>query len=108
MKVENLTSMIKGWFVGDFEPSVLKTSDVEVGVKYYRAGDNEPLHHHKVATEITCVISGEVEMKGQTFRAGDIIVLEPGEASSFRALTDCINVVVKHPSVANDKFLGSH
>ena len=25
--------MIKGWFVGDFEPSVYKTNDFEVGIK---------------------------------------------------------------------------
>jgi hypothetical protein len=33
--------MVKGWFVGDFDPSVSRSKDVEVGVKHYRAGDRE-------------------------------------------------------------------
>ena len=33
MKIDNLDSMIRGWFVGDFEPNVLKSDQVEVGVK---------------------------------------------------------------------------
>lgn len=28
--------MTKGWFVGDFEPSILKTKNCEVGVKSYK------------------------------------------------------------------------
>ncbi|WP_170253204.1 hypothetical protein [Campylobacter hyointestinalis] len=29
-KIDNLDSMIRGWFVGDFEPNVLKSDQVEV------------------------------------------------------------------------------
>ena len=39
MKTAKLTDMIKGWFVGNFEPTLLKTNDVEVAVKEYRKGD---------------------------------------------------------------------
>ena len=28
MEIFNLENMTKGWFVGDFEPTVLKTNDV--------------------------------------------------------------------------------
>ena len=31
----NLESMIKGWFVGNFKPSVYTSQDVEVAVKRY-------------------------------------------------------------------------
>ena len=33
------------------------------------------------------------------------IVIEPGEATDFRALTDATNVVVKVPGALNDKFI---
>lgn len=33
MKVDNLDSMIGGWFIGNFEPSLFKTNDCEVAVK---------------------------------------------------------------------------
>ncbi|WP_262410630.1 hypothetical protein [Flavobacterium johnsoniae] len=29
----NLDEMFKGWFIGNFEPSLYKTNEVEVGVK---------------------------------------------------------------------------
>jgi len=45
-------------------------------------------------------------MLGSIWRAGDIIIIEPGEATDFEAVTDSINVVVKFPSVAGDKYFG--
>ena len=35
----NLKDMIGGWFIGDFDPSVWKTSAFEVAVKEYKSGD---------------------------------------------------------------------
>ena len=45
-------------------------------------------------------------MMGQRWSAGDIVVVEPGEATDFLAVTDAVNVVVKLPSVAGDKYAG--
>ena len=39
MKIKYLDDMTKGWFVGNFEPTVLNTEDVEVAVKKYKKGD---------------------------------------------------------------------
>lgn len=100
--------MTKGWFVGDFSPHVLKTDAVEVAVKRYKAGDYEDWHYHKVATEVTVVVSGEVEMAGRRFKAGDIIVMEPGESTDFRAITDAVNAVVKLPGAKDDKYPGKN
>jgi mannose-6-phosphate isomerase-like protein (cupin superfamily) len=102
-----LQDMFKGWFVGDFNPSLLKTDACEVAVKSYKAGDSEELHHHKVATEVTLILSGRVRMCGKEWGEGDIVVLEPGEATDFVAMTDAINVVVKTPGAKNDKYLGA-
>lgn len=107
MRHARLADMVKGWFVGDFDPVVLRTSDVEVAVKHYRAGDREDLHHHRVATEVTLIVSGSVRMLDRIWGAGDIVVIEPGEATAFEALTDAVNVVVKLPGAKNDKFLGN-
>lgn len=107
MKHARLDGMIKGWFVGDFEPTLLRSKDVEVAVKYYKAGDREDTHHHRVAVEITAIVSGEVTMMGRRWTAGDIVMVEPGEATDFEALTDAVNVVVKMPSVMGDKYLGA-
>ncbi len=105
MKLFQLDQMSKGWFVGNFDPTVVKTDAVEVAVKTYTAGQKEAAHFHKVATEVTVVVSGTVRMCGETFGAGAIIVLSPGETTDFEALTDAVNVVVKYPGAPNDKYL---
>ena len=106
MKHAKIDDMIKGWFVGDFEPSVARTGACEVAVKHYQAGDHEDTHHHRIATEITMIVSGEVQMLGRVWTAGDIVVIEPGEATDFKALTDATNVVVKLPGARDDKYIG--
>ena len=106
MKTHKLKEMIKGWFIGNFDPTLYKTNDVEVGVKEYKAGDTEEFHYHKIATEITCIISGTVEMNGKTYTEGDIIVIEPYNGTDFCAVTDSKNVVVKIPGANNDKYIG--
>lgn len=105
MKFTKLDHMFKGWFVGNFEPTALTTEACEVAVKYYKAGETESAHFHKIATEVTLVVSGRVRMVGKEWGAGDIIVLGPGEVTDFMALTDAVNVVVKTPGASNDKYL---
>lgn len=105
MKIEQLDRMVKGWFVGNFSPSVYKTNDCEVAVKSYKKGDLEGRHYHKIATEITVVVIGKVKMFDTVYSQGDIIVVEPGDCTSFEALEDTINVVVKVPGANNDKYM---
>ena len=56
---------------------------------------------------MTVVLEGRVRMRGQEFGPGSIIVLEPGEATDFLAVTDAKNVVVKTPGATHDKYLGT-
>ena len=105
MKVSKLNDMFKGWVVGNFEPSLFKTDDFEVAVKHYECGDYEERHYHKVATEITIISDGMVRMNDVTYIKGDIITIEPGEATDFRVLQDIITTVIKFPCVTGDKYL---
>ncbi len=106
MQKFKLDSMIKGWFVGDFSPCVCESKDFEVAVKYYKKGECEARHYHKIAREITCIAQGRVKMNGVELGSGEIVALEPCESTDFLALEDSITAVVKMPSVKNDKFLG--
>jgi len=97
--------MVNGWFVGDFEPNVLRTSEVEIGIKRFFAGEQDPVHFHKVATEISVIISGKARINGQTVGEGDIVIIDPNEVTDFRALTDVLLTAVKIPGEKNDKYL---
>ena len=105
MESFNLDEMVKGWFVGEFHPSALKTGACEVAFKRYISGDYEPAHYHQVATEVTYVTSGRIRMCEKEFGPGSIIVLAPGDITSFLALENTDTVVVKVPSLKGDKYL---
>jgi quercetin dioxygenase-like cupin family protein len=96
--------MVKGWFIGNFEPTLLRTNAVEVAVKTYAKGDYEKPHYHKIATEYTVVVSGRVTMNGIEYATGDIIVMEPGESTDFMAEEETTSVVVKIPGANGDKY----
>lgn len=96
--------MTKGWFVGAFEPTAYASHDCEVGVKRYRAGEREAAHVHRIATELTLVVSGRVRMSGREFGPDDIVILDPGVPTDFEVLEDAVTVVVKVPCVAGDKY----
>ncbi len=99
-----LEDMVKGWFIGNFRPTLFETNDVEIGVKKYRAGDQEDAHHHKIATEFTVVLNGTIEMNGVQYTSGEIIKIGPGVSTNFKAVTDVTTVVVKIPGANNDKY----
>lgn len=103
--VHKLSNMVKGWFVGNFEPTLVKTNAVEVGVKSYKKGDYEGKHHHKKAQEITVIVTGRVRMNGVEYGEGDILVIDPLHSTDFEALTDVKTCVVKYPGAENDKYV---
>lgn len=103
----NLDDMVKGWFIGNFNPTLFSTNDVEVGVKQYKAGDFEGSHYHKVATEFTVILNGTVEMSNNTYTNGDIIKINPGISTDFKAITDVTTLVVKIPGANNDKYISN-
>ncbi len=104
MQVLKLEQFTKGWVVGDFEPSIIRTKDFEVSVRYYEAGDSEAEHIHKIATEITIIASGVFEMNGTRLVAGDVVALEPGQSAWFKCIESGSNTIIKTPSVIGDKY----
>jgi len=39
MKLHKLDDMVRGWFIGNFEPSVLKTKKFEVGILSHKKNE---------------------------------------------------------------------
>jgi quercetin dioxygenase-like cupin family protein len=104
MKLDHINNMIGGWFIGDFEPSVLKTTDFEVCYKFHPKGEKWPIHYHKVATEINYLIRGSMTIGDVVLKAGDIFTILPFEIADPVFLEDCELIVVKTPSIKDDKF----
>ncbi len=95
-----------GWFAGAFSPSLLPSSEFEVGLKRFAKGQGEVEHYQEIATEVTLVVEGTCLLAGRQLSEGDIAVIPPGVSASFEALSDVILVVVKTPSIPSDKIIG--
>ena len=104
MIIEKLNNMIRGWFIGDFEPCVYRTREFEVGVLTHRKNEQWDEHYHKIANEINVLIEGKMIINGVHIEAGDIFIIKPNESSAPVFLEDCKIVCVKTPSVIGDKY----
>lgn len=100
----NLKDTVKGWFIGNFDPTLYKTEAGEVAVKRYKAGESEKMHYHKIATEFTVVVTGEIQMNGKHYTKDAIVIVPPGKATDFKAITDTTTTVVKIPGTPDDKY----
>jgi quercetin dioxygenase-like cupin family protein len=104
MKTFKLDSMIRGWFIGDFEPSILKVKNFEVGILEFKKGHKKPPHYHKISTEYNVLLSGNFTTNGIHFKEGDIFIIQPNEIVDPEFHTDCRILCVKVPSAPNDKY----
>ena len=91
----------KGWLTGPWD------SDVQIAVGYADHGIDEP-HAHDTMFEIYLVRSGSataiVADEAVELRAGDVLVVEPGEVHTFRASTpDYAHFVIQAPFVSGEK-----
>ena len=92
----------RGWFIGDFPEAVYRTKNFEI--TYQKNPRSQTASHiHKIAHEITLVISGRQICNGEMFGPGEICILEPGDISQIEYLEETEVVTVKVPSVPSDK-----
>lgn len=94
----------KGWSVGPWN------SDLQVSIGYANEGVDEP-HVHLCLTEIYLVARGtadlRVEQETVRLEAGDVIVVEPGEAHTFLSSSaDYLHFVAHVPGLAGSEATG--
>jgi quercetin dioxygenase-like cupin family protein len=104
MKKRNLSEFWRGWFIGNFEPSLFKTNEFEVGVLTHLKDEIWGKHFHKLATEFNVLLKGEMELCGELINEGEIFILEPGEVADPVFKTDCVILCIKTPSIPGDKY----
>lgn len=104
MRVSSVKTHTQGWFIGDFDPTLLRTDLFEVAAHNYPKGFVGTPHIHKVATEYNCIISGRLIASGIELGPGDIFIYEPNEVSLVTFLENTDLVIVKTPSIPGDKY----
>jgi quercetin dioxygenase-like cupin family protein len=104
MIVTKIKDYVRGWFIGNFEPSLLKTDQFEVGLLTHKKGEAWAAHYHKESIEYNVLVSGKMVIQGKELNSGDVFVFNKGEIADPDFLEDCTLVVVKVPSIPSDKF----
>jgi hypothetical protein len=104
MKVYDIADMHNGWFIGNFEPSVCKSEHFEVAHHKHPAGYETPRHTHKLAMELTYILKGVLDIRGQILKSGQMFLYEPFEIADAKVLEDVELIVVKWPSFPSDKY----
>lgn len=104
MHLSKITDYVRGWFIGNFEPTLLKTAAFEVGVLTHKKGEYWTPHYHKESIEYNVLISGKMVVQGKELNSGDVFVFDKREVADPIFLEDCTLVVVKIPSIPSDKF----
>lgn len=103
MRIERANpSNAKGWYAGPWN------STLAIAVGYANVGIDEP-HVHTQISEIYLVARGtallRVEQETVPLAAGDMIVVEPGEAHTFLASSpDYFHFVIHTPGLAADQM----
>lgn len=105
MKIFNRDEYVNGWFIGDFEPSIIKTKDFEIAYRENKKGEIAEAHYHKEAEEINYFIFGKISVNGEVLTAPVIYMVEKNEITRTEFLEDSGVIIVKVPSVIGDKFV---
>ncbi len=105
MKINKLSHMKGGWFIGNFLPTVLKTKHFEVSYKIHKKGEKWDKHYHKKSKEINLIIKGKMKIQRKVLNKGDIFTLEKYESADPIFLTTTHIVCVKIPASKNDRFV---
>jgi mannose-6-phosphate isomerase-like protein (cupin superfamily) len=98
---ERATTAAKGWLAGPWD------GDLAVSIGFATEGVDEP-HVHLLVTEVYLVARGtssvRVEHETVELRAGDVLVVEPGEAHTILASSDdFLHFVVHSPGLAGNE-----
>ena len=104
MLISELSDYWRGWVIGDFSPSILKTDLFEVGILKHQRNEDWPAHYHAEATEYNILVEGSMMIQEKIITAGTVFVLEKKEIANPIFLEDCTVVCIKVPSRPSDKI----
>ena len=106
VEINKLSNFKRGWIIGDFEPSLLKNTGVELAVMKEKKGvDYEGFHYHEKCTEINILIKGKIKISDKIINPHDIFIFKPYAPTICEFLEDSEWVVFKNKNSKNDKVI---
>jgi mannose-6-phosphate isomerase-like protein (cupin superfamily) len=99
-----LDDFVRGWFVGNFEPSIVKTDKYEIGLLTHNKGEKWDFHYHKLADEINFLVEGRMRINERLIEKGSLFVIQKNQLTCPDFLENCKILCIKVPSVPTDKY----
>jgi len=103
--ITNLDQCVRGWFIGNFDKSILRTDQFEVAYMKWEPGPFPDLHYQKESTEYNLLVRGKCRFNGRVYGPGDFFVIPPYVVNEGEFLTKSEVVVIKTPSIPDDKVV---
>jgi NDP-sugar pyrophosphorylase family protein len=101
--IDNFT---RGWFIGDFTPTLSPRKDFEVGIRIHNKTEgNYDYHYHKDVEEFNILVWGSMILNGETLTSGQYFNIKPGQIACSIYLEDTMILCVKSASMPTDKYL---
>jgi mannose-6-phosphate isomerase-like protein (cupin superfamily) len=100
---DTLDNMKRGWLVGNFTPSILRTDVFEVAYMRHKKGEYWPPHVHNEISEYNVLIRGTMKMNNELINQGEIFNIPKKMLTHAVFLEDCEVLCIKTPSIPSDK-----
>jgi dTDP-glucose pyrophosphorylase len=101
----NLANYLRGWIIGNFQPSVYKTPYYEIGLLTHAKDEKWEFHYHKQVTEINILISGHFLLNNIPISAGTVFTINKNVIACPKFLETCKILCIKIPSIPGDKTI---
>jgi dTDP-glucose pyrophosphorylase/quercetin dioxygenase-like cupin family protein len=101
----NISNYLRGWIIGNFEPSIKKETRYEIGLLTHLKGEKWHFHYHKEAIEINILLKGKMIINNIELNKGDIFIFNKNIIACPIFLEDCKLICIKMPSVPTDKYI---
>jgi len=105
IKIYKLEDMFRGWFIGNFEPSIFKYSGVEIGYLHHKKNEKWQTHFHNNLIEVNLLVQGKMILNDIEINKNEIFVIDKKILACPIFLEDCYIMCIKIPSMVGDKII---
>lgn len=102
--VFNVADMFRGWFIGNFEPAIIKSSGFEIGYLLHKQGEKWDTHYHNNIDEVNLLIKGKMILNDIEIHPNEIFVINHKTIACPIFLEDCYIICIKIPFMVGDKI----
>jgi dTDP-glucose pyrophosphorylase/mannose-6-phosphate isomerase-like protein (cupin superfamily) len=100
-----IQEFVRGRFVGNFNPTIYKTSFFEAALQHFTKDEPAPVHYHKKCKDYNFIVQGKLLVNNVPVDENDLIIFEPRQLFHAKFLTNCVLVNIKVPTSSNDVYI---